>query len=127
MSSVRELTPATGVSRGGSTVFSRDGGAAGLYYADIGPRRGPLIYNDALIAIRVNKTRRSRTTIGAALCAGRDATGVALWELTIGNVEIPDRWIVIDREFRRTESAPGSAFAHSRALARPPSPMTHSV
>jgi nucleoside-diphosphate-sugar epimerase len=46
----------------------------------------------------VTKTRRSRGTIGAALCVGRDAAGVALWELAVGKVEVPGPWVVIDRE-----------------------------
>jgi hypothetical protein len=85
-------------------------GTARPFCASIGPGRGPLIYSEALLAIAVTRSRRTRTPIGTALCVGRDETGMALWELTIGNVEVPGRWVVLDREFRRPESAAGSAF-----------------
>ena len=83
------------------------------YYASMGPCRGPLIYNEALIALQVTRTWRGRGTSGAALCVGHDDAGVALWVLTVGTVELPGRWVVIDRKFRRPESAPGSAIAPS--------------
>jgi hypothetical protein len=76
------------------------------YYASIGPRRGPLIYSEAVLGIAVTKRWRGRVPVGSALCVGRDKTGVALWELTVGKTVMPGRWVVIDREFRRSESAP---------------------
>jgi hypothetical protein len=110
MLSVQGPTPATAIDRDGSTVLSREGGTARPYYASIGPRRGPLIYSEALLAIGVTKRWQGGAAIGAALCVGRDETAVALWELTIGKVPLPGRWVVIDRQFRLPESAPGSAF-----------------
>ena len=104
MFSRRALTPATAVCRDGSTVASRDPGGVKPYYATIGPLRGPLIYSEALLAIGVTKRWRGGVPIGAALCVGRDETGVALWELTIGKVEVPGRWVLMDREFLRPES-----------------------
>jgi hypothetical protein len=119
MVAMRNLTKAMAGFRGDPAVGSRECAGTRAYYASIGPRRGPLIYNEALIALRVTKTWRGRGTIGATLCVGRDETGVALWELSVGKVEVPGRWVVIDREFCRPESAPGSASAPPGALARP--------
>ena len=89
-----------------------------MWYSSIGPREGPLIYNEALLAVRVTRTRRSRVAMGAAFCVGRGQTGAALWKLTIGNVEVPGRWIIVDRKFQRAESAPGRAFTPSGGMAR---------
>jgi hypothetical protein len=104
MVSVRALKPARAVFRDGSTVVSRNPGGVKPYYATIGPLRGPVIYSEALLAIGVTKRWRGGVPIGAALCVGRDETGVALWELTIGKVEVPGRWVLMDREFLRPES-----------------------
>ena len=106
MLSRRDLTLAMAVCRDGSTVASRDSGEDKPYYATIGPLRGPLIYSEALLAIGVTKRWRGGVPMGAALCVGRDETGVALWELTIGKVEVPGRWVLMDREFLRPESTP---------------------
>jgi hypothetical protein len=38
--------------------------------------------------------------IGIANCTGRDATGLAVWWLKVCKVEIPGRWMIVDREFR---------------------------
>jgi hypothetical protein len=81
-------------------------GTARPFYASIGPGRGPLIYSEALLAIGVTKRWRGGKPIGAAVCVGRDQTGVALWELTVGRVEVPGRFVLIDRQFRRPESSP---------------------
>jgi hypothetical protein len=35
-----------------------------------------------------------------AMPIGPDADGVALWRLTIRDVEVTGLWVVIDREFR---------------------------
>ena len=93
--------------RGDPAVGSRECAGTRAYYASIGPRRGPLIYNEALLALQVTRTWRGRGTIGAALCVGRDETGVALWELAIGKVEVPGPWVVVDREFRPAAGASG--------------------
>jgi hypothetical protein len=107
MVALRNVRPATAGVRGGSALDSGDGEGAGPYYANFGPARGPLIYNDALIAIRVTK-RRGRAMIGMALCVGADGEGRAVWQLSIPRAELPGRWVVIDREFRRATS-PGRA------------------
>jgi hypothetical protein len=85
---------------GGSAVGNWEAGGARPLYANIGPARGPLIYNEALMAIRVTKTRRGRPMIGAALCVGRDDAGAAVWELSVRGNELAGRWVVVDREFR---------------------------
>src|SRR5262249_26423899 len=108
MVAMRDLSPAM-AEIGGEPAMGIGGCAeTRAYSASLGPRRGPLVYNEALLAMRVSRTRRGRGTIGTAVCVGRDEAGVALWELSIGTVELPGRWVVIDREFRRPESAPGS-------------------
>jgi hypothetical protein len=71
------------------------------YCAGIGPTRGLLLYNEALLAIGVRKTASTRKAIGVAYCVGEDDLGAALWRLTIGRDRLPGRWIVIDGEFRR--------------------------
>jgi len=108
MVAMRDLSPA--MAEIGGEPAMRIGGCAETraYSASLGPRRGPLVYNEALLAMRVSRTWRGRGTMGTAVCVGRDEAGVALWELSIGTVELPGRWVVIDREFRRPESASGS-------------------
>jgi hypothetical protein len=39
------------------------------------------------------------TLIGMALSVGWGEGGVSLWRLTVHGVEVPGRWIVVDREF----------------------------
>jgi hypothetical protein len=100
MAAMRNTTPAMAGVGGDPAVGSGDCAGTRAYYASIGPRRGPLIYNEALLAIRVTRTWRGRGPVGAALCVGRDEAGLALWELTVGKIEVSGRWVVIDREFR---------------------------
>ncbi|MGA2704609.1 MAG: hypothetical protein ABSH35_26380 [Isosphaeraceae bacterium] len=40
--------------------------------------------------------------IGEASCRTHDENGLAVWTLRIGKEEIPGRWVIIDREFKRT-------------------------
>jgi hypothetical protein len=110
MVAMRDLTPAMAGVGSGPAVGGGERAGTGAYYASLGPPRGPLIHNEALLALRVTRTWHGGGTIGEAICVGRDAAGVALWVLTVGTVELPGRWVVIDREFRLPESAPGSAF-----------------
>jgi hypothetical protein len=74
------------------------------YYAGLGPGRGTLIYNPALLAIRVTETPLARRAIGAALCVGWSDCGAAVWKLTVQEAAVPGRWIVVDREFRRVRA-----------------------
>ena len=84
MVAMRNVTPAMAGVRGDPAVGSGESAGTGAYFACIGPRRGPLIYNEALLGLRVTKTWRSRAAVGGAICVGCDQTGVALWELTVG-------------------------------------------
>ena len=36
-----------------------------------------------------------------ASCRTHDENGLAVWTLRIGKEEIPGRWVIVDREFRR--------------------------
>src|SRR4051812_8493756 len=73
------------------------------FYAAIGPRAGPYLSNDArdfaaIFGVPAD-TPGLRRAIGLARRVGRNADGAAVWELTIHDVEIPGRWVIIDREF----------------------------
>jgi hypothetical protein len=70
------------------------------YYANIGPRSGPILGRHRLIAIGVLQVLRDRSPIGMALAMGRADAEVEVWELTVRGVELPGRWVVVDREFR---------------------------
>jgi hypothetical protein len=37
--------------------------------------------------------------IGEASCRTRDENGLAVWTIRIGKQEIPDRWVIVDRQF----------------------------
>jgi hypothetical protein len=74
------------------------------YFADSGPRSGPrsgpILYRNAVDrAIGVLRARDYPWRIGMAVCSGRGKGGVALWKLTVRGVEVPGRWVVVDREF----------------------------
>ena len=43
--------------------------------------------------------------IGEASCFTHDEKGLAVRSLRIGNQEIPGRWIIVDREFKPTQSS----------------------
>jgi hypothetical protein len=69
------------------------------YYANIGPRSGPNLGRHRLAAIGVLQSPDDRTPIGMALAVGRDDDEVEVWELTVRGVELPGRWVVVDRQF----------------------------
>jgi hypothetical protein len=69
------------------------------YFTDAGPAQGPFLHRDATRAIGVLEARDNHIAIGVALCTGPNIGGVALWRLIIDEVELPGRWVVIDREF----------------------------
>ena len=73
------------------------------YFANTGPARGPYLWKDANAAIGVLKARDKLMPIGMATSTGPDGAGLALWRLTIGGVEQPGLWRVVDREFRSAE------------------------
>jgi hypothetical protein len=68
------------------------------YLASVGPARGPVLYGTVPGAIGVHQ-EGEMMPVGMALAAGRDAAGRALWTLTVHDVDLPGRWVVIDREF----------------------------
>jgi hypothetical protein len=70
------------------------------YYAEVGPFRGPLLHGIWPDALDVLEALDKPMPIGMSLCVGRDAPGYALWELVVHDVDVPGRWIVVDREFR---------------------------
>jgi hypothetical protein len=69
------------------------------YFANLGPRSGPVLGDTALYAIAVLRAREDDAPIGEAVAAGRDNDGLALWQLTIDGAELPGLWVVVDREF----------------------------
>jgi hypothetical protein len=70
------------------------------YFATIGPRSGPILGRHRLVAIGVLQAPDDRARIGLALALGRDDEEVEVWELTVRGLELPGRWVVVDREFR---------------------------
>jgi hypothetical protein len=40
-------------------------------------------------------------------CVRRDPAGLAMWRLTDRKFELTDRWVFVDREFRRAAKATG--------------------
>jgi hypothetical protein len=69
------------------------------YYVNCGPFRGPLLHGIWPDAIGVLEALDKPMPIGMALCVGRDTAGCALWELVVHDKVVPDRWVVVDREF----------------------------
>jgi hypothetical protein len=70
------------------------------YYTNAGPLSGPLRANVGYFGIGVSQSPGTCTPIGAALVAGQDQNGLALWRLTIDTTDLPGLYVVIDREFR---------------------------
>ena len=69
------------------------------YFTDAGPFRGPLLHGIWPDAISVLEALDKPMPIGQALCVGVDAAGLAVWELVVHDALVPERWVVIDREF----------------------------
>ena len=69
------------------------------YFTDAGPFRGPLLHGIWPVAISVLEALDKPMPIGQALCVGVDAAGLAVWELVVHDKVVPDRWVVVDREF----------------------------
>ena len=66
------------------------------YFANIGPRSGPILGRHRLVAIGVLQAPDDRAPIGMAVAMGRRDDDVEVWELTVRGVELPGRWIVVD-------------------------------
>ena len=71
----------------------------GPFYANAGPARGPLRYGEVPGAIGILEALDEPVPVGMALCVGVDAAGLAVWELVVHDALVPERWVVIDREF----------------------------
>ena len=69
------------------------------YFTNVGPVRGPLRYGATPEAIGVLEALDLPMPIGQALRVGVDAAGLAVWELVVHDALVPERWVVIDREF----------------------------
>jgi hypothetical protein len=76
------------------------------YYANVGPVPGPALDRRVPPTIDVLKAPDDDKPVGTALCVGVGAQGIAIWGLIVQGVEVPGRWVLIDREFRRPESTP---------------------
>jgi hypothetical protein len=70
------------------------------YFASAGPALGLLMFGSVRNAISVLEAPGDAVPVGTAICVSSDAAGVAAWRLVIRGVELPGRWIVVDREFR---------------------------
>jgi hypothetical protein len=68
--------------------------------ANIGPRSGPILGRHRLVAIGVLQAPDDPAPIGRAPALGRADDEVEVRELTVGGIEVPGQWLVIDREFR---------------------------
>ena len=76
------------------------------YYTNVGPGEGPILDRHGPPTIDVMKAPTDAQPIGTALCVGVGAQGIAIWGLIVQGVEVPGRWVLIDREFLRPESTP---------------------
>jgi hypothetical protein len=75
------------------------------YHTNVGPLTGPLLASAGYFAIGVLSAPQAHTPIGTALVTGQDQEGLARWRVTIDEIELPGLWVVIDREFRPSESS----------------------
>jgi hypothetical protein len=72
------------------------------YYAYISTA-APVQYRQLPDSIGVLEAPDQPMPIGIANCEGRNTAGLAVWRLTVRKVELPGRWIIVDREFRPVE------------------------
>jgi hypothetical protein len=70
------------------------------YYTNVGPNSGPLLARAGYYAIGVLPASQAKTLIGTAVVIGKDQDGRALWRLTVEDVDLPGRFVAIDRAFR---------------------------
>jgi hypothetical protein len=76
------------------------GGVNGLkYFTYVGPRSGPILWRDDCAIIDVLRNPSDLAPIGTARLAGRTESGIAIWEIIIGQAAVPGSWIVLGREF----------------------------
>jgi hypothetical protein len=70
------------------------------YYTNVGPVEGPAFDRRVPPTLDVLKAADDAQPIGTALCVGAGFKGIALWRLIVHGVTLPDRWIVVNRQFR---------------------------
>ena len=71
-----------------------------IYFTNIGPRSGPILWRHGHDAVGVLQARDNYTPIGMALGTGWDDEGRLLYRLIVHGADVPGRWVVVDREFR---------------------------
>jgi hypothetical protein len=79
---------------------AQGGGPTISYFQNIGPERGPILHRHGLGAIGVLQARDNNTPIGMAPGTGWNDAGRTTYRLLTHGVDVPGRWVVIDREFR---------------------------
>jgi hypothetical protein len=70
------------------------------YYTNVGPLEGPAFDRRVPPTIDVLEQPNDVQRIGTALCIGAGAKGIALWRLIVHGAALPDRWMVVDRQFQ---------------------------
>jgi hypothetical protein len=70
-----------------------------MYFTEAGPESGPILWHHEYGTIGVLRAPGDHPAIGRAIPAGHTEGGIALWALTVGNEELPGRWLVLGREF----------------------------
>jgi hypothetical protein len=78
-----------------------------MYFTNSGPKSGAILSGHRLHAIGVLESRTNLIPIGLALPIGRDDDVVEPWRLIVHGVEVPGRWIVVDRKFIRVRTTCG--------------------
>lgn len=96
----------------------------GPFFAESGPEEGILLYRDIDGPIDVFTDDDRSNPVGSARCIGWDAAGSAIWRVTIGDEELDEPWIVVDREFLATR--PDWQDLYRRERARPAGSATAS-
>ena len=82
------------------------------YFAHISAA-GPIRYGQVPGSIGVLEALDRLMPIGEAHCLTWDQNGLAVWTLRIGKEEIPDRWVIVDRQFKPAPPATGGAQERS--------------
>jgi hypothetical protein len=70
-----------------------------MYYCNDGPKSGPILCRHRIHALGALQAPDNHTPIGLALPVSRDDDHIELWRLIVHDVEVPGRWVVVDREF----------------------------
>jgi hypothetical protein len=71
------------------------------YFADAGPRSGPLLRDTTPGTIGVLEAPEKPMPVGVAQCVGWDESGraLSLWQLNVYDTDASLLWVVVDREF----------------------------